>query len=281
MDTFGGTSEKIAKKIQDLPTKSQHWGPLQKLSPEIRINIINNIIKYVFEDNDEHTYSLAINDESDLKQAIETAIKRTAAENPEFKAAGKWAIKFLVDRLSNKELLGNVKYTTEGGKELIRDKDVTQAEVKIALKKAIQKADEDTLEHLMHPASKEDKEKVEVVSHEYNPHAEYRLKTYDEMASGNLKDDLSAIYERVSGLAGETLTGKEFVKFFERYGFGIKEVKQLLKANVLELAETEAAPGDVSGFDVSEEDYIDNLTKDARKDYESSGFNDRHGIDFG
>ena len=74
---------------------------------------------------------------------------------------------------------------------------------------------------------------------------------------------------------------KEFVKFFERYGFGIKEVKQLLKANVLEPAETEAAPGDVSGFDVSEEDYIDSLTKDARKDYESSGFNDRHGIDFG
>ena len=282
MDTFGGASEKISKKIQELPSKSQHWAPLQKLSPETRINIINNIIKYVFEDNDENTYSLTINDEDELKLAIETAIKRTAMENPEFKAAGKWAVKFLVDRLSNKDLLGNVKYTTEGGKELIKDKDVTQSEVRSALKKAIERADKD----ISNTSPKEDVEGEETApSHtssvEYNPNAEYYLKKYPELPSGTLKEDVRAIYERVSGLAGETLTGKEFVKFFERYKFGIKEIKQLLKANILEPAETEVVPGDVSGLDVPEDEYIDNLTRDARRDHENSGYNDRHGIDFG
>jgi hypothetical protein len=280
MDTFGGTSEKIAKKIEDLPTKSQHWGPLQKLSPEARMVIIKNIIRYIFEDNDENTYSLAINNEDDLKTAIELAVRKAANQNPEFKAKGKWAIKFLVDRLSNKELLGNVKYTTEAGKEIVSDKDITQAEVKIALKKAIEKADEDILDHKSNVSPHKEEESQSSL-HEYNPRAEYYLKKYEEIISGSLKEDLRAVYERVSGLGGETLTGKEFVSFFERYGFGIKEVKQLLKANVLEPAETEVIAGDSKGFDIPEDEYIDSLTKDARRDYEEAGFKSRYGIDFG
>jgi hypothetical protein len=130
-------AKKVTQKVSELPGKSQHWSPLQKLSPEIREKVIHAIIQKVFTDNDENTYSLTIDDAAGLKNAIQSAVKEVAAENPEFKAGGKWAIKFLADRLSNKDLLGNVKYTTASGKETVK-KDVTQKEVKQALNKALE-----------------------------------------------------------------------------------------------------------------------------------------------
>lgn len=130
-------AKKITQKVSELPGKSQHWGPLQKLSPETRQQIVQAIIQKVFADNDENTYSLSIDDSAGLKDAIQSAVKEVAAENPEFKAGGKWAVKFLADRLSNKELLGDVKYTTASGQETVK-KDVTQKEVKQALNKALE-----------------------------------------------------------------------------------------------------------------------------------------------
>ncbi len=129
----------VAKKVEELPGKSQHWGPLQKLSPETRTEIIKAIIANVFTDNEDNTYSSIIDNPEQLKDAIKDAIKEVAATNPEFKASGKWAVQFLADRLSNKELLGNVKYTTAGGEEAVK-KEVTQKEVKAALNKALQEA---------------------------------------------------------------------------------------------------------------------------------------------
>ena len=129
----------VAKRVEDLPGKSQHWGPLQKLAPEARTEIIKAIIANVFTDNENNTYSSVIDNPEQLKDAVKDAIKEVASTNPEFKATGKWAVQFLADRLSNKELLGNVKYTTAGGEEAIQ-KDVTQKELKAALNKALEKA---------------------------------------------------------------------------------------------------------------------------------------------
>ena len=136
MDDMGTMTSKVAKKVEELPGKSQHWGPLQKLSPEVRGEIVRAIIKNVFADNDENTYSTTIDNPEQLKDAIKTAIKTAAEKNPDFKAAGKWAAQFLADRLSNKELLGNVKYTTMGGDDILQ-KDATQKEIKQALRKAL------------------------------------------------------------------------------------------------------------------------------------------------
>lgn len=131
---FGSMSSRVSKKVQDLSGKSQHWAPLQKLSPESRDYIIQTIIKNVFTERG-NRYTPMADDPEQLKNLVKSAIIKVAKTNPEFKASGKWAVQFLADRLSNKELLGDVKYTTEGGDEI--KKDVTQKEVKAALDKAL------------------------------------------------------------------------------------------------------------------------------------------------
>ena len=136
---FGPTVKKVAQKVKELPGKSQHWGPLQKLDQKAREEITAAIIKKVFADNDENTYSLAVDNMEQLKSAISSAIREVAADHPEFKATSKWAAKFLSDRLANKELLGNVVFTSTSGEKLAK-KDVTQKEVKKALNKALEEA---------------------------------------------------------------------------------------------------------------------------------------------
>lgn len=136
---FQPTVKKVAQKVKELPGKSQHWGPLQKLDPKTREDIASAIIKKVFADNDENTYALAVDNVEQLKNAIISAVKEVSTENPEFKAGSKWAAKFLADRLANKELLGNVEFTTTDGKQVAK-KEVTQKEVKKALNKALETA---------------------------------------------------------------------------------------------------------------------------------------------
>ena len=136
---FGPTVKKVAQKVKELPGKSQHWGPLQKLDPKAREEITAAIIKKVFADNDENTYALAVDNMEQLKSAIISAVREVAGEHPEFKATSKWAAKFLSDRLANKELIGNVVFTSTSGEKLAK-KDVTQKEVKKALNKALEEA---------------------------------------------------------------------------------------------------------------------------------------------
>lgn len=139
MDDFGPgeMTKAVATKLHDLPGKSQHWGPLQKLSPEDRQKIIRAIINNIFTERD-NTYTPMADDKNQLKELIKSAIVQTAKDHPVFKEGGKWAVQFLADRLSNEELLGKVKYTTETGKELKQD--VTQKEFKAALNKALEDA---------------------------------------------------------------------------------------------------------------------------------------------
>jgi molybdopterin biosynthesis enzyme MoaB len=124
----------VGKKIEELPGKSQHWGPLQKLSSEDRSKIIRAIINNVFTEK-ENTYTPMADDRDQLKELIKSAIVKATKDHPEFKAGGKWAVQFLADRLANEELLGKVKYTTEGGEEI--KKNVTQKEINAALNKVL------------------------------------------------------------------------------------------------------------------------------------------------
>ncbi len=139
MDDFGPgeMTSAVYNKVQDLPGKSQHWGPLQKLTGEDRQDIIRAIINQVFNERG-NTYTPIVDNKEELKELIKIAIKIVADTNPKFKAGGKWAVQFLADRLANEELLGKVKYTTETGKELKQD--VTQKEFKAALDKALEDA---------------------------------------------------------------------------------------------------------------------------------------------
>lgn len=158
----GQTVSNVNKKVSELPGKSQHWGPLQKLDSETREKIVDAIIKKVFPDNDENTYSLTINNIDDLKNTIQSVIREVASENPEFKANSKWAAKFLADRLANKELFGNVKYTTSDGKEAIKQ-NITQKEVRKALNKALEEKPYDENNAVFYKAADFDAEDVSLV----------------------------------------------------------------------------------------------------------------------
>lgn len=130
----GEMTSAVRKKIEELPGKSQHWGPLQKINAEDREKIIRAIINNVFTEKG-NTYTPMADDRNQLKELIKSAIVKATKDHPEFKAGGKWAVQFLADRLANEELLGKVKYTTEGGEEI--KKDVTQKELTAALNKAL------------------------------------------------------------------------------------------------------------------------------------------------
>ena len=279
MDDMGTMTGKISKKLEDLPGKSQHWSSLQKLSPEDRSKVVQAIIKKVFADNDENTYSTTIDNPDQLKEAIKDAIKSVSEEIPEFKAGGKWAIQFLADRLTNKELLGNVKYTTMSGEDVV-DKEMTQKEVKQALRKALE-------EPLTDGNGEEDEdlevepEATEVAAPKlsYNPRADYYLKTEDEIPSGKLSGDLRIAHDRLSGMAGEVHSGADFVKQLEKTpGLGTSHVRQLLELGILEPADEEVTNvGDTEGFKETEEEYIDRITRAAREDFRSSDLNPKYG----
>jgi hypothetical protein len=278
-DTMGSTAEKVVKKVSELPGKSQHWQYLQNLDSEIREKIVKEIIKNVFSDNEDNTYSSTIDNVSDLKDSIKAAIETVAKENPEFKATSKTVVGFLADRLANKELLGNVKFTTQDGEESTLNKKVTQKEVRAALNKALSGETEEDLSEI----GVERKGKSELPARaagEFKLQKDYYLKTYDEIPSGTLQGDLSVAYDRLSGFSGEVHSGNKFAETLKKSDMGAHYLKQLFAANILEKAdEDEIDSSDTEGFSEPEEDYIERITRGARKDLESSMIgNDRSDI---
>jgi hypothetical protein len=267
-------ADKVSQKVSELEGTSQHWKYLQQLTPDVRKDIVSKIIKNVFTDNDDNTYSLSVDNTSELRSAIVSAIKQVAETNSEFKATSGTLIKFLADRLSHKQLLGDVKYTTAHGEDIVLDKDVTQQEVKNALKAALSPKTE--LEGQKEPTKTPSVKKEhpeENKKPEYNPARDYYLKSYDEIPSGKLKGDLQVAYDRLSGLSGEVHSGNDFAKLLKKSNLPSNFLKQLLDLDILEPAEEDSIDlnvGDTSGFDETEREYWERITSGARKDYESS-----------
>ena len=275
--------DKVSQKVAGLPGASQHWKYLQQLTPEVRKDIVTKIIQNIFTDNEDNTYSLSIDNVEDLKQAIISAIKRVAETNPDFKATSNTIIKFLADRLANKDLLGNVKYTTARGEDIVLDKDVTQQDVKNALKKALNpKADIDSEESpstdespIAHEADERPIAKKDSV---YNPSRDYYLKTYEEIPSGKLKGDIQVAYDRLSGMSGEVHSGNDFTKVLRNSNLSPSFMKQLFDLDIIEPADADAEDvGDTKGFDETEREYMDRLTRAAREDHERSSPSSRFG----
>ena len=275
--------DKVSQKVAGLPGASQHWKYLQQLTPEVRKDIVTKIIQNIFTDNEDNTYSLSIDNVEDLKQAIVSAIKRVAETNPDFKATSNTIIKFLADRLANKDLLGNVKYTTARGEDIVLDKDVTQQDVKNALKKALNpKADIDSEEG---PSTDEspiahevDKKPIAKKDSTYNPSRDYYLKTYEEIPSGKLKGDIQVAYDRLSGMSGEVHSGNDFTKVLRNSNLSPSFMKQLFDLDIIEPADADAEDvGDTKGFDETEREYMDRLTRAAREDHERSSPSSRFG----
>jgi hypothetical protein len=134
MGGFGGAVKHIKGGVPEGEAKG-HWAPLQKLSPEDRETVLGEIFKEVFSEK-ENTYAPTVDNPEELHSAIQSAIQKVSGSTG-LKASGKWAAKFLADRIMTL-LKNNVKYTTAGGEEL--EKDVTQKEFKQVLKKALEEA---------------------------------------------------------------------------------------------------------------------------------------------
>lgn len=264
---FGSPDEMasaVTKKVEELPGKSQHWGPIQKLSAGDRHRIVRAIINNVFTEKG-NTYTPMADDRNQLKELIKSAIVKATKDNPEFKAGGKWAVQFLADRLANEELLGKVKYTTEGGKEI--KKDVTQKELKAALNKALGDTKSQSVwkksakeEPAPEPEVKAEPEEVEPETEEpaEEESAEKEVETvYVKAADLNSDDaDLQKAFSKIPD--GSELSWDEVVK-----KVGTSKALALLDAGGLSEEEREKEVGDedyVPALDSNEDDEGPNLS---------------------
>jgi hypothetical protein len=156
---LGGTIKHVKGGVPEGDAKG-HWAPLQKLSSEDRETVLSEIFKEVFSEK-ENTYAPTVDNPKELHGAIQSAIQ-SVSNRTGLKASGKWAAKFLADRIMTL-LKNNVKYTSAGGEETIQ-KEVTQKEFKQALNKALQDAPKEEPTTVEEPTTPEEKdENVETV----------------------------------------------------------------------------------------------------------------------
>jgi len=141
-------SSKIKSSAEQSEGKG-HWAPLR--DAEGREEITNAIIAKVFREKG-NTYSSDIHDKDQLHSAIQKAIQELAQENGTFKAGGKWASKFLADRIVT-TLKPFLTFTTTDGEE-VKKQPTTQKEIKQALNKALEKAAKVPVEKAKEEAAK-------------------------------------------------------------------------------------------------------------------------------
>lgn len=85
------------------------------------------------------------------------------------------------------------------------------------------------------------------------PQKEYYLKSYDEIPSGTLSDDVRVTYDRLSGMSGEVHSGEAFIKQLQKSGLGSREINKLLNMGVLEASEEDKSE-EVGALDVPEDE---------------------------
>jgi sulfite reductase alpha subunit-like flavoprotein len=194
---FSGAAKHISTNVPEGEPKG-HWAPLQKLSSEDRNKVLEEIFKKVFSEK-ENSYAPTVDNPEDLHDAIQTAIQ-TVSGSTSLKASGKWAAKFLTDRLMT--LLKNkVKYTTSGGEETLQ-KEMTQKEFKQALNKALEEAPEKSAETASEEPSEEPAKEVETV---YTKAADLNSDDADlQKAFSKLPDDKEMSWKEVLKLIGMT-----------------------------------------------------------------------------
>ena len=192
---FGGAVKHTSSGVPEGEPKG-HWAPLQKLSPEDRETVLDAIFKKVFSEK-ENTYAPTTDNPEELRDAMQSAIQSVSGETS-LKASGKWAAKFLADRLMTL-LKDKVKYTTSVEGEEVQ-KDMTQKEFKQALNKALEEApaEQPTEEE---PTEETDKQ-VETV---YTKAADIQTDDSDlQKAFSKLPEDRDMSWEEVLKTVGMT-----------------------------------------------------------------------------
>lgn len=193
---FGGAVERIKGGVPEGEAKG-HWAPLQKLSAEDRETVLKEIFKEVFSEK-ENTYAPTVDNAEELHSAIQSAIQKVSGTTG-LKASGKWAAKFLADRLMTL-LKNNVKYTTSVGDEV--QKDMTQKEFKQALNKALEEAPAEAPSEKETEAPAEEEKDIEMV---YVKAADLASDDADlQKAFNKLPDDKEMSWEEILKTIGMT-----------------------------------------------------------------------------
>jgi hypothetical protein len=231
MGGLGGAVERVKGGVPEGEAKG-HWSPLQKLSPEDRETVLGEIFKEVFSEKG-NTYAPTVDNPEDLHGAIQSAIQSVSGKTA-LKASGKWAAKFLADRIMTL-LKNNVKYTTSSGVESLQ-KEMTQKEFKQALKQALEEvpAEEASAEE---PAAEEaPKSDVEMV-YSKNPDVDYEPPAELQKAFDSIPTDKEMSWKEVVKIikmspaialldaGGLIETEKEIEAGEEEYGSEHKELE--------------------------------------------------------
>jgi hypothetical protein len=284
---FGDFSSSLEKGIGSAPGDAYLIGAIAKALDISKEEVVKNISKSLYDKVFGETGVNPANSEEEYRSSIADALTDIIQEikvgHPDAKIPGAAAIRGYTSRV----ISGLATATKEFG----------------------EKATETDVESAVEEASAEE---VEVGSTEEGPVAEkpvqsgkpsapasfkagrdYYLKNREEIPAGTLKGDLQAIYDRLSGIAGEVTTGSDIEKALRKGGTDQGRIasylRKLVEVGVLEPAEEEGG-GKGEGFaDQPEEDMrsVERSTFDkelghAYKDYMSSGGGGNgYGVDFG
>ena len=227
---LGGAVERIKKGVPEGEPKG-HWAPLQKLSPEDRDKVLEQIFKEVFSEKG-NTYAPTVDNPEELHGAIQSAIQKISGST-ELKAAAKYASKFLADRMMTL-LKNNVKYTTSSGVESLQ-KEMTQKEFKQALKQALEEApveEAPTEEPAVEEAPRSDVEMVYMKAADLDSDDADLQKAFNKLPADKEMswEDVLKSVGMTKGLAlidagGLTETEKEVEAGEEEYGSEHKELE--------------------------------------------------------
>ena len=146
--------------------------------------------------------------------------------------------------------------------------------------------DQDTLEE----PTEEESEGKTVKEETFSPHKEYFISPEDDIKAGTLNGDLKSIYDKLSGMTGETKTGEEISSRLRKAGVLqgkiTRYLNDLISKGVLEPQGNESGgsealeAGDENMRNV-EKDTFDRELSHAYRDYVQSGGGPEHGVDFG
>lgn len=225
--------------------------------------------------NTEEEYRAAITD------ALGTVVNDLKKQYPEAKIPGAAAIRGYTARVISS--LGTA--TKEFGEK------VTATDVKSAIEDAA--SEEAPEEETPTEVTKKASASAPAPVAGFKPSKDYYLKNREEIPSGTLKGDLEAIYDRLSGAAGEVTTGTDLEKVLRKSGTEQGRItsylRKLVELGVLEASEEDGGNGsggaleageDRKGYERREFERNPELMA-AYKDWKSAGGGNGFGVDFG
>jgi hypothetical protein len=225
------------------------------------------------------------NSEDQYRNAIKDALAEVIAdikdENPELKVPGADAVKGYTARVISQLGQAVKEYGSKVSPEKVKSAVVSAEEGDASEDSEVEVSDE----------APEVEKPAKAAPASYNPRRDYYLKNREEIPSGTLKGDLDVIYDRLSGIAGEVVTGEDIENTLRKSGTEQGKItsylRKLVDAGVLEPAAEEGSgggaaleTGDENMRDV-EKSTFDRELGAAYKDYLQSGGGRDYGVDFG